>query len=93
MKRKPDVMLTLLAVFLLSLAVSGYTTLTQETSQRQSELAQRHYSSALTGELPSPGAATTGLPATGLPATGLPATGTLAAGTPAAARLVGSSSF
>ena len=93
MKRKPDVMLTLLAVFLLSLAVSGYTTLTQETSQRQSELAQRHYSSALTGELPSPGAATNGLPATGLPATGLPATGLPATGTLAAARLVGSSSF
>ncbi|MBK8971957.1 MAG: hypothetical protein IPM37_11495 [Hahellaceae bacterium] len=44
MKRKPDVMLTLFAIFCLSLVISGYTTLTQETSVRQARLVSEHYS-------------------------------------------------
>jgi hypothetical protein len=47
MKRKPDVMLTLFAVFVLSLVISGYTTLTQESSVRQDRLVKQHYSAIM----------------------------------------------
>lgn len=43
MKQKPDIMLTLFAVFVISLIISGFTTLTQEPALSSSEQLSKQY--------------------------------------------------